>query len=53
MIGPDSDLWRSFSDQLTAWDWQSNAPCVEAERLANEGADDDRLLSWRATRSRI
>jgi hypothetical protein len=45
MTGPDSDLWPAISDQPTAWDWQSNAPCVEVADLANEGADDDRLLA--------
>ena len=45
MVGPDSDLWPTVSKRPTAWDWQSNAPCVEALRLADEGADDDRLLA--------
>jgi hypothetical protein len=45
MVGPDSDLWPSVSEQPSAWDWQSNAPCVEAVRLAHEGADDDHLLA--------
>src|SRR4029453_9466351 len=45
MIGPDSDLWPTISEQPTAWDWQSSAPCVEVADLANEGADDDRLLA--------
>ena len=34
-----------LSEQATAWDWQSSAPCVEVADLANEGADDDRLLA--------
>ena len=45
MTGPDSDLWPTISEQTTAWDWQSSAPCVEVADLANEGADDDRLLA--------
>ena len=45
MTGPDSDLWPTVSEQTTAWDWQSSAPCVEVADLANEGADDDRLLA--------
>jgi len=45
MIGPDSDLWPTYSEQATAWDWQSSAPCVEVADLADEGADDDRLLA--------
>jgi hypothetical protein len=45
MVGPDSDRWPTISEQATTWDWQSDAPCVEATALADEGADDDRLLN--------
>lgn len=45
MTGPDSDLWPTISEQLQAWDWQSNAPCVELACLVDEGADDDCLLA--------
>jgi len=44
MTGPDSDLWPAISES-TAWDWQSSAPCTEAAALADDGADDDRLLA--------
>jgi hypothetical protein len=45
MTGPDSDLWPTYSEEATAWDWQSSAPCVEVAVLADEGADDNRLLA--------
>ena len=45
MIGPDSDLWPTYSEQVTAWDWQSSAPRDEATVVADVGADDDRLLA--------
>lgn len=45
MTGPDSDLWPAVSDQVKAWDWQSNAPCKQLAGLAEEGADDDSLLA--------
>jgi hypothetical protein len=47
MSGPDSDAWSTADAGETpdrSWDWQSSNPCVEAMRLAADGADDDRLL---------
>ena len=44
MVGPDSDLWPTVSDEPASWDWQSSAPCLEAAALEADGADDERLL---------
>lgn len=45
MTGPDSDLWPAVSEQVKAWDWQSNTPCEQVAGLAEMGADDDSLLA--------
>lgn len=48
MTGPDSDLWSiaetgDVADQ--SWNWQSTAPCNEAERLMADAADDGSVLA--------
>ena len=45
MTGPDSDLWPAITEEVSAWDWQSSAPCGEVAELAEAGADDDVLLA--------
>ena len=45
MTGADSDLWPANSEYAASWDWQSSEPCAEVAHLAENGADDDRLLA--------
>ena len=48
MTGPDSAEWATAAsggaDERSS-DWQSDAPCDEAVRLAAQGASDDELLA--------
>jgi hypothetical protein len=44
MTGPDSDRWPATPDDSSSWNWLSSHVCAEADRLIDNGADDNQLL---------
>lgn len=44
MTGPDSDRWPANPERDDSWNWLSTETCFEAERLFDQGADDDQLV---------
>lgn len=44
MTGPDSDRWPANPEENDSWNWLSTETCAEAERLFDQGADDDQLV---------
>jgi hypothetical protein len=44
MTGPYSDRWPANPGRNDSWNWQSTETCVEAERLLDQGTDDDQVV---------